>query len=213
MEDELIQDAEDHTPTILKQSCYYDNNEFIELLQLKKNVVKLISLNCQSLNAKIDDIRIFIEMLKSHSCNLDILCLQETWLSASSDVSHLQIEGYTLITRGKSCSAHGGVAIYISDMFDFDVLPIESLSNSWDGLFIEARIKNYANNSKKIVFGNIYRPPRNRIENYRAFNEEINEITSNLQRSRQEVILTGDFNLDLLKINEKVHIHENFETL
>lgn len=32
-----------------------------------------------------------------------------------------------------------------------------------------------------------------------------------MQRNRSEVIITGDFNLNLLKVNENQHIHEFFE--
>jgi hypothetical protein len=64
--------------------------------------------------------------------------------------------------------------------------------------------------SKQIIVGNIYRPPRNRLEN---FNDELSEIFSDLQRSRNDVIITGDFNIDLLKLNEKSHVHDYFELL
>ena len=214
VEDELVHDAEDNSPDILRQSLYYNNDDFIQLLKGKSNVMKILSLNCQSLNAKIDEIRLFLDILNENSCHIEILCLQETWLSDSSDVSHLQIEGYNLISRGKSCSAHGGVAIFVSENFDYNVLPIHSYSNSWDGLFLEITWKNTNSmNNKTLIVGSVYRPPRNRVENYRNFIEEFNEITCNLQSSSKEVIIGGDFNLDLLKINEISHIHDYFETL
>jgi exonuclease III len=142
VEDELAHDAEDdHSPVLIQQSLYYDSNDFIELLKSKGNVVKIISLNCQSLNAKIDDIRMFIDDVRNNDSNIDILCLQETWLNDSAEISHLQIDGYTLISKGKTCSAHGGVATYISNKFHFSILPVESHSNSWDGQFIEIKLK------------------------------------------------------------------------
>ena len=207
LEDDGDLDAEQNIPSFLQQSLYYDDDNFVHLMKTKDKMFKVASLNCQSLNAKIDDIRILIEILRVSSVKLDVLCLQESWLNDSSDLSHLQIDGYKLISRGKSCSAHGGVAIYISEVFDYSILPFHSFSNNWDGLFVEISLQN----SKRLIIGNIYRPPRTIVENYRLFNEELNEIMTDLQRNRSEVIIAGDFNLDLLKVNENQHIHEYFE--
>ena len=211
VEDDVNHDAENNVPSLLQQSQYYNHDSFVQLLQSKENVLKLISLNCQSLNAKIDNIQILIESIRESTTDVDILCLQETWLDDSSDVSHLQIEGYCLISKSKSCSAHGGVAIYLKEMFDYTVLDIHSDSNSWDGLFLEISKRNVTH-SKKVVVGNIYRPPRNSVENYKTFTSELNDVMNRLQRTRPEVIISGDFNLDLLKINQNCHIHEYFET-
>jgi hypothetical protein len=49
------------------------------------------------------------------------------------------------------------------------------------------------------------------VDNYSVFNEELNEIMNNLQRNRSEVLIVGDFNLDLMKVNENQHIHEYLE--
>ena len=214
LEDDGDLDAEQNIPNLLQQSMYYSNDNYVQLMKSKAKVFKVASLNCQSLNAKIDNIRILFEMLKVASVKLDILCLQESWLTESSDLSHLQIDGFNLISRGMSCSAHGGVAIYLNNDFGYNVLPIHSFSNSWDGLFIEIELRysrSDIHNSKKLIVGNIYRPPRTNVHSYRLFNEELDEILNDLQRNRAEVIITGDFNLDLLKVNESEHIHEYFE--
>ena len=215
VEDGVGSDSHDDIPALLQQSPYYDNDSFIQLMANKKGKITLLSLNCQSLNAKIDQLRIFLECLIYVSCSIDIICLQESWLHETADVSHLQLEGYTLISRGKSCSAHGGVVIYLSKKFTFHILPFQSNSNSWDGLFIEVKSKNSKSpeNDKKIVVGNIYRPPRNLTANYTIFNDELNEILTQLQRTRHEVLITGDFNIDLLKLNEKSFIHDYFEII
>ena len=206
-------DSDNNEPTLISNSCYYDNEQFLELLINRRGILKVLTLNCQSLNAKIDNIRIFVDMIRDEHSNLDVICLQETWLGELDDNSHLQIEGFTLITKGKSCSAHGGVAIYLNNIFDYKVLPFESMSNSWDGIFIELVPKFDAYMNKKVVIGNIYRPPRNTVENCTIFTEELNEIMCTLQSSRQEVLIMGDFNINLLKINERHHVHDYFETI
>lgn len=207
-------DADEEAPSLLQNSPYYDENGLIEILKSKQNIFSLITLNCQSLNAKYDQIKLFIELLKNSSTNVSAICIQETWLSDASDAALLQLENYNFISRGKSCSAHGGVAIYLHEMFEYKILPFHSTANIWDGIFIEIYERSIQNNNrKKLVIGNIYRPPRNNVENYTTFTEEINEIASLLERNRCEVIIVGDFNLDLLKMHINEHIKYFFESM
>ena len=206
--EEQDRNAGDNVPMILQNSPYYDNDVFTNILCTKQNIFSLVSLNCQSLNAKYDEIKIFIENLRESSCKLSAFCLQETWLSDDSDASLFQLDDYNFISKGKSCSAHGGVAVYLHDSYDFKILPYYSYENIWDGIFIEVITKSHFQtaNSKKLIIGNIYRPPRNFVDNYRVFVAELNNILSILQRSRNEVTVVGDFNLDLLQVSTNEHI-------
>lgn len=207
--------TEDFSPNLFKLSPYLDDDSLIQILKTKTSSMKIVSLNCQSLNAKIDQLVIYLQLLRNNSCAFDVICLQETWLSDDSDVSNVHLDGYRFVHQGRSCSMHGGVAFYVRDDLSFTTLSINSHSNIWDGLFLEIDLKNFefSNNRKKIIIGNIYRPPRNLLSNFRAFNEEINEILTNFQRTNHEVALVGDFNLDLLKFRENQHINDFFETI
>ncbi len=50
---------------------------------------------------------------------------------------------------------------------------------------------------------NIYRLPRELVENYTEFINEFTPVHAGLEKNKYEVVITGDFNDDLLKINEK----------
>jgi exonuclease III len=209
-------DEDSDIPSIFQNSPYYNNNEFVEVLRDKKHLFSLITLNCQSLNAKYNELCLLLQDIEELSnCPIDAICLQETWLGEHSDTSLLNIPGYNLISKGKSCSTHGGVAIYLSTDYDFQILSYHSRSNIWDGLFVEIERKSVdvTQNSKKMIIGNIYRPPRNNVNNYHTFTDELNEIMVNLQCLRQDVALVGDFNLDLLKIQSNDHIKDYFDTV
>ena len=52
-------------------------------------------------------------------------------------MSLLQIDGYTLISQGKICSGHAGLAIYLSNIYNYKSLDICKKSNMWEGQFIE----------------------------------------------------------------------------
>jgi hypothetical protein len=96
---------EDEAPTIFQQSPYYNEDGLTEIVSFNPNSFKILSLNCQSLRAKFDQLKVYIEY-NCHSC-FHAICLQETWLENDSDVDLLQIDGYRLISKGKSASSHG----------------------------------------------------------------------------------------------------------
>ena len=52
------------------------------------------------------------------------------------------------------------------------------------------------------MIANIYRPPRSLNENYNEFIHEFsNDISSLKNHHKQNLILAGDFNINMLKIN------------
>ncbi len=50
---------------------------------------------------------------------------------------------------------------------------------------------------------NIYQPPNELIDSYNVFIREISPIFEQFENNKNEVIIAGDFNIDLLKINDK----------
>ena len=159
--------TEDESPTLLVKSPYYTNDEFVNVLKDKTGSFSLISLNTQSLNAKFTQLKTYIEFYKQNDLTINAFCLQETWLSDDSDTSLLQLEDYNLITKGKACSAHGGVGIYLHKSFDYEVLHITE-SENWDGLAISVNV-----NSKQVIIINIYRPPRSSVEAIKMFSDDL----------------------------------------
>ena len=136
--------------------------------------------------------------------------MQETWLPENSDVSLYQLENYNMISQGKICSNRGGLVIYLRDTFEYKQLSIYDKSDIWEGQFIEI---NKGSLHKTIVLGNIYRPPRNLNENYETFTTEFSIILQNLQKSKHEVVIGGDFNIDLLNIHNKPTFSSYFDTI
>ena len=68
-----------------------------------------------------------------------------------------------------------------------------------EGQFIE--ISNIGTN-KLIIIGNVYRHPNNTNDIYQTFTKEFTPILKKLQNKNREVIIAGDYNIDLLKINQ-----------
>ena len=77
----------------------------------------ILSLNSQSLNAKFDQLHIFEKQLRQSNHEFSAICLHDSWLSNVADTSLYQIEGYTIILQGKTCSQHGGLVIYLNNKY------------------------------------------------------------------------------------------------
>ena len=58
---------------------------------------------------------------------------------------------------------------------------------------------------KAITLGNVYRPPKDNNSDsvISTFIDELSPIIQTLSSENSETILVGDFNIDLLKVNEK----------
>ena len=182
----------------------------IKCQQNNHNSFLIFSLNCQSLNAKFDEIKIQIETFRNGGCEISAFCLQETWLGEDYDTSLLQIEGYTLISQGKICSSHAGLAIYLNNKYKYKTVEVFEKSNIWESQFLEIT---YQTMTKTIILGNVYRPPKDINENYQTFIDEFANKLVYLNNNRNEVIIAGDYNIDLLKINDKPIISEYFDTI
>ena len=98
-----------------------------------------------------------------------------------ADTSLFKIEGYKLISKGKTCSAHGGLLIYLNSSYHYKNV-LTDTSDIWERQLIS--VSNDTTNTK-ITIGNIYRPPRDKKnENYQQFNKEFTEFLSGLQNRK-----------------------------
>ena len=55
------------------------------------------------------------------------------------DMSIFHIDGYDSISQGKSCSNKGGLAIYIDNMFDYEIIMNLNMYKQWEGLVIKVK--------------------------------------------------------------------------
>ena len=103
---------------------YFFQNTLPQKLNNDLNQFIVLSLNCQSLNAKFDNILIFFNKLKQNNILFSALCFQETWFGDSTDLTLYQIENYICISRSKQCSEHGGLAVYLHQKYNFENLDL-----------------------------------------------------------------------------------------
>ena len=101
----ILSSNNDEAPEVIQTSHYYEQESLAGVFTTNINSFNIFSLNCQSINAKIDEIK--IKQMESVNCTFDAICLQESWLSNDADVSLFKLDNYNIISKGKTCSAHG----------------------------------------------------------------------------------------------------------
>ena len=97
---------EDHDIAIVKHSSYYTTNDFRSTnSRLSTGSLNILSLNGQSLNAKFNELQIFIEEMCHNQ--FGVICLQESWLADNFEYSMFNLRNYSMIKQGILCSEHG----------------------------------------------------------------------------------------------------------
>ena len=64
-----------------------------------------------------------------------------------------------------------------------------------------------------MIIGNIYRPSRNNNQNYDIFISELQPIFKYLNIKKCEIVISGDYNIDLLKPEEKPKFNQFYDSL
>ena len=206
-------DFEDGMPNLFVQSPYYSYDDALRVLHDKNNEFTILSLNCQSIYSKFDQIQIYIDHYNESGSPFSIICLQETWLSAEHDITLLKLNGYNFVYKPKVASPHGGVAYYIRDTLNFQVKQTLIDDEICDSLFVEIFFSSEDNQrTGRVILGNVYRPPRDIIQNYNNFTTQMERTLSEF-RNCANVLIVGDFNIDLLKIDVKDHVNLFLETM
>ena len=103
-------------------------------------------------------------------------------------MSLLSLANYNLTSQGKICSSHGGLAIYLFKKYDHKTLTLYNHSDIWEGQLVEIAVVTL---HKNIVIGNIYRPPKDLINNYRNFKEQLIPVFGHLHSIHFEAVIAG----------------------
>ena len=201
-----IDDEEDIS--VIKHSSYHTVTD-LENIKLAVGSLNIMSLNCQSINAKFNELQIIVENLKNNP--VSVICLQESWLKENSDYSLYNLSNYKLINKYRTkCSDHGGLMIYVHERFDVSS-PINILEsvNGWEYVCIE--ISQSIPFPQKNIIANIYRPPCEILETFTTFLREFDLFLNRLSRMKHSTYICADFNLDLLKLYTKQHYNMFFD--
>ena len=87
---------------MIRNSPYFDETSFSDFVKDKHDNFTVLSTNIESAHAKFNEFFIYVEQLRDINFEFSVICLQESWLEKDTDISHLQIKGYTCIPQYSS---------------------------------------------------------------------------------------------------------------
>lgn len=145
--------------------------------------LNVIHLNIRSLLSKIDLLKVWLTYNKPQ-----VITLSETWLNSSIADNEIKLEDYVLYRKDRG-SRGGGLLIYVSSNLNSELaLPAEN-PVFFEGLFVQINL----HENKRLLIGNIYRPPNAPVESIKNIVSTINSFKCNIEK-----IILGDFNSNWL---------------
>ena len=140
-----------------------------------------------------------IATLKVINHKFTIIGIAETNVD-SSQKDLYTIPGYASIYQDKipGKKKGSGIAMYLLNSLNFSKCNEYShITTDLESLFLTV---NNENNSMTTIVGTIYRPPNGDLA---KFNELLGNIMFNLNRCKKDVIIMGDFNINMFLDNKK----------
>ena len=83
---------------LIEHSSYYGDAEFEHALQQYNSKISILSINCQSLNAKFDKLKLFLDDINTKN-QISVICVQETWNHEGTDTNCFSLPNYRPISR------------------------------------------------------------------------------------------------------------------
>lgn len=175
-----------------RQSEYYTVDRF-NLLTDDSSALTLLNFNIRSFNANGDS---FLSMLGTLKDDPDIIVLTETWLDDKSK-SFCNLLGYHSFHTVRGTGRGGGVSIFCKELLSSSPLNHLCLCNETiETCVVRVKLAHF----DVIIFG-IYRPHSDTIYEFTA---SVAELLNDNVVSDKNLLLTGDFNVNLLAQDSNV---------
>ena len=154
----------------------------------------VLQLNIQGLCSSIDHLKQIV------SDGLpDVVGLCETFLDSKNDML-LDLQGYKMERLNRQKMAKGGLALYISNNLPYSLRM--DLSRNIEGVF-ESLFVDIKCGGKDLIVGIIYRSPSGSIP---LFLHTLNDLLDTILKQSTELIIMGDFNINLMDIKSSVSL-------
>ena len=173
-------------PESINSSCTIHNIDEFALKSRDKNFINILNYNICSFHKNSNHFLPIVEQSKPH-----VLVLTETWFTKDYHQSIINYKSYHTI---RSSRASGGVSIFIID--DIKSRKIDEICYANENIEV-CSVEICLPNEKLYVMG-IYRPHSGTIEN---FCQELDFLLQNSLLRNKRCIVTGDFNICLMKNN------------
>ena len=150
-----------------------------------KNKFSVVHYNVQSILNKVD-------IIQSELQQFDVISLTETWLDNTISDDEIIFNGFNLFRRDRVNDRHGGVCVFVKrELYAKRRIDLE-LQNTeciWVEIFVD---------HKKLLIGTFYRSPNSSNDALIAIENSIGLANDT---NIHDILITGDFNLDIFKPN------------
>ena len=177
---------------------YFDmdkfNNNFTEIYD---SHFKLIHVNIRSLPRNGNALVAYLETLRH---KFSAICLSETWLNADRYIEDIFPDYYQYHSMRPSNQHYGGgVAVLIHKSFySVELSELTCNDDNTECIFVKV-----TKSGENVIVGCCYRKPDH--SNYMSFISTLSDKISSLD-SNCKLIMAGDFNFDLLQINNETGV-------
>ena len=181
----------DHTP-----SCIDNGNitcklyEPDQLKYLDSYDFSVAHFNIRSLNLHHTDL---ISHLAVSGCNHHIIGCTETWVSQTTFMDTLHLDGYNLYHNDRQGQVGGGVCLYVKSELHVTICDNITIDDDHtESVFIKIDL----DSRETLLVGVVYRSPDSIINNFiYKFDETLHAIQKN------NCLILGDYNINILKEN------------
>ena len=202
---------------VLHDNLYHTETEFSKLILEQgystSHYVTVLSLNIANLLSKLGSLKNFLANISTNGNKPDIVSVVETHISESINAGYDDaaltniVPGYKFFHKGRSLRKGGGVGVLVSDDLKSEAGICTMTQKKVS--FIEEQFENVVvripgcivsistNIKKDLVIAAIYRQPNS--DNLETFLSCTERLLNSVDKPNNEIIVTGDMNLDLLK--------------
>ena len=213
-------DEDDEYTVSLNDNQYFTETDFIEFLSdaniSNRSNLTILSMNIANLLSKLTSLKRFLTNTSTCGKKPDIIVLVETHITDSTNhglddkaLANI-ISGYQFFHQGRKSKRGGGVGILVSDDIKSEAKICENTTKRIG--FTEEQFENIViripdtisssdhGRMKDLLIVAIYRQPN--CTNLDHFENCMERLLNIVDKAKNELIIAGDMNLDLLKYDQ-----------
>ena len=156
----------------------------------------MIHLNARSLHTNFENISNFLSIIKN---SFSVIAISETWI-CGLPVIPFHLDGYKFVNVDRKSGRGGGVGIFIKNDINFQRRESITHSVESDSTCEYLCVDLFRQDRDRLTVGVFYRKPSTDIKSFIHF---YSETLEKLSTEKREIIMTGDFNIDLLKSTDE----------
>ena len=185
----------DFSPTECK---FYDEKQIKSTLNsYDYDYLSCFSINCQSILSNYNNITNFIDALTFNKSKISVIFCQETWHNLS-----INFDGFVFINKARTYSRGGGVAMFINNEIQYELIDDSSF---YEECIFECITAKIFIDSEEFLISSFYHPPSKRGISKditdRIFLEKLSEYLHFLNSFNVPTFFGSDTNADLFQID------------